>query len=82
MNNASYRVGQGAVGIRLGTTGLAIRFTRIFIVITFTGSPPASAGFLLRLLLELEYGGDMLLRNVSWFSPDYMALYTTRQDST
>jgi hypothetical protein len=57
----------------LRTTGLAVRFTGIFIVTAFTGSPPASAGFLLRLLSDPEYGGDMFLQNISWFSPDYMA---------
>jgi hypothetical protein len=33
------------------------------------------AGFLLGLLLDPEYGGDMFLRNVCWFPTDYTALY-------
>jgi hypothetical protein len=32
--------------------------------ITFTGLPPASAGFLLCLFFDPEDGGDMFLRNV------------------
>jgi hypothetical protein len=41
------------------------------------------AGFLIRLLLvlDLEDGGDMILRNVGRFSMAYMALYPRRYNS-
>jgi hypothetical protein len=40
------------------------------------------AGFLLGLFSDPEDGGDMFLRNVSWLSTDYNALYTIRQNSS
>jgi hypothetical protein len=36
------------------------------------------AAFLLCLYFDLENGGDMFLRNVSWLSTDYTALYPRR----
>jgi hypothetical protein len=33
------------------------------------------AGFLLDLFFEPEDGGDKFIRNVSWFSTKYTALY-------
>jgi hypothetical protein len=36
------------------------------------------AGFLLSLFFDREYGADMFLRNVSWHSTDYTALYPRR----
>jgi hypothetical protein len=38
-------------------------------------------GFLLGWLFDPEDGGDMFLRNVSWLSTDYTALYLSRQNS-
>jgi hypothetical protein len=39
----------------------------MLVLITFTGLPPASAGFLLRLLFHPEDEGEKFLRNV-WLS--------------
>jgi hypothetical protein len=47
----------------------------MLVVITYTGSPPASAGFLLGLLSDTEDGGDMFLRNFGLFL-NYGALET------
>jgi hypothetical protein len=45
------------------------------------GMKPAllHASFLLGLLLKTEDGGDMVLQNVTWLSPDYTASYLRRQ---
>jgi hypothetical protein len=40
------------------------------------------AGFLLGLLFGPEEDDDMFLRSFGWFSPDYMASYARRQDSS
>jgi hypothetical protein len=40
------------------------------------------AGFLLGLFFNPENGGDMFLRNFGWFSTDYKALYSWRQNSS
>jgi hypothetical protein len=45
-------------------------------MITFTGLSPASAGFLLDILFELEDGRDKVLRNVG-LSLNYMAVVPT-----
>jgi hypothetical protein len=37
------------------------------------------AGILLGLFFDHEYGSDMFLWNVGWFSTDYMALYFRRR---
>jgi hypothetical protein len=39
------------------------------------------AGFLLGLFFDPENVSYMLLRNVGWLSTDYIALYTTSQNS-
>jgi hypothetical protein len=36
----------------------------MLVVITFTGLPPASPGFLLGLLFDPEDGGDIFPRNI------------------
>jgi hypothetical protein len=40
------------------------------------------ASLLLGLFFDLEDGGDIFLRNVSWLSMDYMALYPRRWNSS
>jgi hypothetical protein len=40
------------------------------------------AGFLLDLLVEPEYRGDIFIRNIDWRSPDYAPLQLKKQNSS